>query len=77
MFFKVSLVKNYILALKRASHLLHCIIKTHHGAGLAGTKIAQQLDAKGYMIRYFVDDDIYSKENLRWLNKVFPKMELH
>ena len=32
----MSLVKNYTLTLKRAPHSLYCILKQHHGAGLAG-----------------------------------------
>ena len=52
MFFRMSLVKNYILALKK--QLLTYYILTLNII-LAQ---AQELDAKGYVIKTNVDDDI-------------------
>ena len=48
---KMSLVKNYT-SVKNNLTLTILIIRNHPGAGLAGTKIAQELDAKGYVIKY-------------------------
>ena len=76
---KCNWSKNYILALKKASRLLSttCKYKSRHGAGLAGTKIAQELDAKVYMIRCFVDDDLpLQKRSTDCKKEVFSKIEL-